>query len=366
MKAIHASVLAVAAALGAQSVTVTIPAGPVPPMVHCSDEMLSLYTGVHLQVVVERQALPPGAPTLSIRSLALGVLGSSQPAASAELTVRLGHTDRTSLTLTRSFSRNASEPLTTVASGLLPLPAVPAGPEVAFVPIAFDAPFTYDPHAGNLLIDIAVPTGAPHALRLIDRPLATVQQFGDVPQRVLGGVLTPNALLTTFGLEPATGNLAVQHSIPREAGQAVAFLVGSSNQQHGGVSLPWSLAWLGAPGMSIAVAPEIVLSATTVWDLDQCATLHVRDGIRTEVPVDPSLAGAVYFTQAVVVGGQSGQNAADLATTDGHHVTLSSMERGPAQMMHGLGTDDFGYLPGHARLATSIRAPVLRLVVSSD
>lgn len=349
--------LCLGAGLIAQVVTVPAVA---PGSLPATTQYLFACSGTHLQFVVDAAAIGGQGPRL-VRQL--GVLFGPNSMAGANTTaveLILGHTAVNPATMTPSFARNLGSGGHVVFAGTLTVPN-PASPEFGMIALA--QPFTFDPAQGNLLIDLSIPHGFSRSVALLSQPLAGVVESGPMSDRWYpGNGVVANDLRTELSLDPATGMVSLAHHVDAIPGQLVLLLTGLSAAQHGGVTLPWSMAPIGAPGQWLLVAPQTVTAAGGVY-VTQCGFPMLRDGVRWNLPLDARFGHGVYHTQAVVLGGQRSVNTADLSTSDLETVTLGSMTAAPSQTLIGMGTEDVGRfditLP--FRRASSFQSPVVRI-----
>ncbi|MBK8096850.1 MAG: hypothetical protein IPK26_07070 [Planctomycetes bacterium] len=345
------------AGLLAQAITVPAIA---PNQLPGDTQYLFACNGTHLQIVVDAPAIGTHGP----RPLQqIGVLFGANVQGGFNHTafeLRLGHTPVAPATMTPSFSRNGNGGLGAAQAGFLTVPN-PAAADFGMITLA--QPFVFDPAQGNLLIDLALPQGFARSLALLPQPLAAVAESGPMSDRWYpGNGVVANDIRSEVSLDPSNGQLSLAHHVDAIPGQLVLMLTGLSAVQHGGVTLPFSLAPIGAPGQWLLAAPQTVTASTGVY-VTQCGFPMLRDGVRWNLPLDGRFAHGVYHTQAVVLGGQRSLNRADLSTSDLETVTLGRMTAAPSQTLIGMGTEDVGQfdITSPRSRATSFQSPVVRL-----
>jgi hypothetical protein len=252
------------------------------------------------------------------------------------LRIDIGYTTYDHSNLTNSFAGNynAGAPPTTVLSGNVNLPTLSGvntdlGNFATQMP--FTVPFPYAPMPGrNLVIEI-VNTSTADILTFFDATNgagatttriydfnATSQTAGTVA-RSFGLVmcfLTPGAGSSNPRLS-VNGRPVVNRSYDVELAEAnkvsVAILfTGSSDQNAGGIPLPFDLAAVGAPGCKLLVSLQILLTTPT----DQNGLAKVT----LPLPNDKSLIGAKLFQQWAVVDPSA--NALGLAWSEGGKGTI--------------------------------------------
>ena len=256
-----------------------------------------------------------------------------------DLQIDLGYTtlNNASLTSTYAANFNSGAPVTVLPAQRVVLPNFPTTAASAsnwFLRIPFAAPFNYVPAAGrNLLVQITNrgddngdfgfdyyldATSGGNTTRLFNSdPTAATGtlgvNYGLIMNFASAGATGATPQLLAVG-DPVIGNTLAVNVWQARANSVGILFLGFSNTSWLSIPLPLPLAGAGAPGCSLLVAGDVILSTPTN---------SVGFGSFTlPVPGDPSLVGGQFFNQYAIF--DPGINALSLSWSNGGRGTIGN------------------------------------------
>lgn len=241
------------------------------------------------------------------------------------VTVTVGQTGQSLANVSPTFAANVTGPGTVVFQGTVTRPTYADGGLAArswdvFLPFA--TPVSFQVAQGNLLIDIVgANPNPPVALQTwadAAEPGGSTVQFGqsgqlasfDTLQLTVGGIS-----LAGFDVVPPL-ELGIGRSIDFTAELLSQPLPGVLGLALAPLPQPVGLAFLGAPGNSLYLAPDALLPLA--WTPNLFGGLEAR--VALVVPNAPTLVGAAVYGQSVVV--EPGSNAIGLVTSNAVELRL--------------------------------------------
>lgn len=237
-----------------------------------------------------------------------------------ELVVRATTGPANVLTMQATFALNlgadARDVLTRRVLSLPPLTTAQT-PSPFHAQIPFDAPFPYDPRLGVLLFDVTVFSQPPGDFALdltyvCDSPL---QRYGPPGCGANGAAPLVVDAATTQVMWGHPLDLRVSAALP---GSVAGVLVGSIEQgQWAGITLPFALAAIGAPGCHLSIDMLVGVYAPT--DLSGSARFPFS------VPARPDLLGATIRFQGMNYA--PSLNALGIVTSQPGKVSVCGWER---------------------------------------
>jgi hypothetical protein len=233
------------------------------------------------------------------------------PGATMDLEVNLGYTTLNHTTITTTFATNydSGAPVTVVPRANVNLPPIPLTlptDPTAFLPsLPFAVPFPWAPANGNLLLQLTMRGGS--GTGPLDAGNGNTRRVWATSSTALTGMT--DAATSTYGLplffqSPGSGPAvpwltglgrpvlggSYQINLERGPASSPAFLMlGASNTSLGGLTLPFDLAIINAPGCFVLGSAELVLAVTTDAAGNGSMTLAV--------PTNAALAGAHLYEQ---------------------------------------------------------------------
>ncbi len=234
----------------------------------------------------------------------------------SSLTISIGLTSVTPQGMSATFSNNITSTLTTIINGKYSLPAnpVPTTPPAPFnVDVNWSTNFVFDARKGNVLLEWNIP-GTPSKQNpyFMDAesfsassssgsavPFGTFGQFSAQEQVTFSAVpdtLKPGGTLDVNGASFSTAYTA-------------RLIFGTSKSSYGGLTLPYDLKAIGAPGNTLYTSMDILLpfpmnAVGTMWNARLVAP----------IPNDSKLAGVTFYTQSYYADAKA--NAAGLVTSN--------------------------------------------------
>jgi len=266
------------------------------------------YNQCRMQQVIDRTHLARQGALIfgfAFRRATSGTIGgyAIKGVTFTNLTVGLGHTSRTTATLSSTFTQNLTATMTTVLSGTYKAPEQPkvTAPAPAPFNILFtlSRPWAYNPQSGSLLLDFQqTATQLNYTGYWIDgtRRNSYGRFFG---KGVTGLMANRDRPLLSFdspyNAVPG-GKIALRLAWPTKSYPATLF-VGLSTRAWGAIPLPLDLAFLGAPNNKLYTGAEFRLPMSFVKQTNN------RYLARTElsIPNDPGLAGLHAFFQSYLL-----------------------------------------------------------------
>jgi len=206
-----------------------------------------------------------------------------------------------------------------------PVCTVPPAPFTVFFP--FTRPYTYQPGAGKLLVDL-LGIGTPKACRTweVDNHFQNYGNSGMVIEygkactgsrgERLDAKVTPYKLHLGGTFELLFNQAGFQPG-------ALAAWIGMSRDRFAGVPLPLDLAFLGAPGCTLQASMELVLPHGAAGGAFPPLTLSI--------PSTPALALGQLFCQAAAAA--PGANGAGLVLSGPQHALVWPTQRPPTEVM---------------------------------
>jgi hypothetical protein len=152
----------------------------------------------------------------------------------------------------------------------------------------------------------SVSSGVLYSATLTIIPCGPFRVFGDG----CGNPTIPNQSITS---EPATGGSLDGRILGAAARAPAITFAGISDSAWGGISLPFDLSLLGAPGCAVLASFDLPLAAVLTDSTGEAT-------FTAPIPKDRSLVAATLFLQTVVLDGRS--NALGISTSAGMAVTL--------------------------------------------
>lgn len=224
------------------------------------------------------------------------------------------------LTLQMSFANNVGvDDREVLARRIVSLPAwtTPQTPSPFHAQVPFDAPFPYDPRRGVLLFDVTVfgqpPGDFPLDLTYVcDSPQ---QRYGPPGCGAQGGAPLVVDAVTTQVMWGQPLNLRVSSALP---GSVAGLFLGSIEQgAWAGITLPFDLAVVGAPGCHLSI--DVQVGAYVLADPTGSAVFPFF------VPARPDLLGATIRFQGMDYA--PSLNALGIVTSQPGKVTVCGWER---------------------------------------
>ena len=236
--------------------------------------------------------------------------------------VELGTTTASPGSLNTTFAANRTGTMTTVFSGNYNLPAnPPANPGPFNIKWTWTKPVIFLANQGNLLIDITAPGTVGKSSYFVDQETITPGTPGRCSSYGTPGVFAGKDAYTVAcpgggaGAAPG-GQLALEVKGLNSQYPNMAFF-GQSNQKFGPLTLPFSLAPLGAPGNSLYaemlfLLPVNLTAQGSTWE----------GTVALPIPSDPLYTGLTLYGQALFVDPPS--NNLGLVASGGVAVTTGS------------------------------------------
>ncbi len=248
--------------------------------------------------------------------------------------VSLGHTSVSPSTMSTTFSNNVTSTMTIIQSGQYSLPALPV-PNPAPAPFAIkyplSTPFIYTVAKGNLLMEWVTGSGQATTRRVYYLDAVTATTGGS-------GAVRPFGAWGKFaGNDSPTWKADPQKLVPGGSAdislggfsQAYAskLFFGLSDKSWNGLTLPYDLAAIGAPGNNLYTGLDVVAPFT----LTQVSTTSYGANPIFPLPNDSKLIGFKAFVQSYY--GDAKANAAGLVASDAMELTIGSV--GPISKVMG-------------------------------
>jgi hypothetical protein len=301
-----------------------------------SNYMPFVYDVSRTQQVWLGQAVATGAAVLN--SINFRRDGNISTSAYAALTipqhvVSIGHTSVSPSTMSMTYSANITSTMTTIYNGKYSIPALPAPtPPPAPFAIAYplSTPYVYTTAKGNLLMEWIIGSGQANNKQEFQLDAVTATTGG-------GGAVRPFGTWGKFaGSDSASWKADAQKLIPGGSAdislagfnQAYAskLFVGLSDKSWNGLTLPYDLGAIGAPGNTLYTGLDAVIPFT----LTQVGTSYGANPI-FPLPNDNKLIGFKAFVQGYYADAKA--NAAGLVASDAIELTIGAT--GPISRLMG-------------------------------
>lgn len=270
---------------------------------------------VHAQLIYNTADIPiAGGPlkSMSFRRANYSASLPANPAASVTLALSLSVGPNAEMQVSESFAANVGSNATQVFNGTITLPPEAysgPGPGPFWALIPFQAPFLYIQSMGPALVaDFQVTVYTPLA-PATDSWLIDAQTMPQSGAHAIQGPSQVNCKSSTGGYCGAfgsaglygpgapwsytLGNSAAMFKLLPNAPGVMTYGTQGNGTVWNGLSLPFDLAPLGAPGCFWST--NIVLAIPIQVDATGVVTVRVR------VPNDPFLIGATFFDQGAIV-----------------------------------------------------------------
>jgi hypothetical protein len=236
--------------------------------------------------------------------------------------VELGQTTVAPGGLNTTFAANRTGPMTTVFSGNYNLPAnPPANPGPFNIKWTWTKPFLFVASKGNLLIDLTAPGTVGKSQYFVDHQSTTAGTPGTARNYGVPGVFAgKDAYSVTCpagGANVVPGGFYTLEVKGLKKNYANLALFGRSDQKFGTLTLPFSLAPLGAPGNSL-YAEMFLLSPVKL--AAQGSTWSGSSSLA--IPANPLYTGLTLYGQMLFVDPPS--NALGLVASDGVAMTAGT------------------------------------------
>lgn len=325
----------------------------------------------HVQALYASSEIPAAAANLNSLALCRTSYGPyPNPAATVVMTIALSQSSASVTAPSSTFASNVGAAPVQVWSGTVNLPAraAQAWPATWESPLAFGQPFAFSQAAGStLVVDIATSQNsarAPWSAEVTTLGYGTLTH--DVVQSLcvtsdggpsgaygyrqhepyVGGVMS----LSYLGMPSKLASYAASRFVFGFQGQGGSFL---------GKTLPFLLSDLG-----LSARPNCRWSIDWIADfpMNYIQGNSQNQGILTFGPVtlpnDPTLTGAVFFTQALAPDKDSATNAFQLFPTMSHKWQIGSGNTVPAAVVYRL---QDSVPAGATGTAIASEAPALRV-----
>lgn len=289
----------------------------------------------HFQQIYDGAAIAPRSATIQDLSFRRGSDLPNQTTTFssynlAQTTVKIGPTMVAPTNMSTTFATNLTGTMVTVFSGTMNLPAqgVSFGPAPFNIQIKFAKPYVYTRQRDHLILDVVV-AGKNSASNTYFTDMVTgvpggnVRSFG-TPGPLVGSPYTVPA--TTAGALMPGGQVLLEITNLNKVYPVVAAF-GGSDTTFGPVTLPWDLKIFGAPSNQLYVSLDLLFPMT----IQKMSTGH--GGVANfGVPLDPTLAGARIFGQAIIVDPAS--NKLGLVFSNGIEFQIGGQIVAPFKSLH--------------------------------
>ena len=300
-----------------------------------------LYNVAHAQQIWQAQAVAKGAAVLKSIDFRRDGNRANYPALNiASHKVTIGHTSVSPATMSTTYTANVTSTMTTIHNGKYSIPALPA-PTTPPAPFAIKYPlstsFVYTTAKGNLIMEWLVGSGQASSKTGMQLDAVSISSGGTGAVRQFG------SWGKFAGNDKANWTANAQKLVPGGsaditlAGFGRAYtsrlFVGVSDKTYNGLTLPYDLGAIGAPGNTLYTGLDVIVGFT----LKQTSS---SSGIWAANPVFPlpndnKLIGLKAFIQSYYADSKA--NAAGLVSSSAMEFTIGGT--GPiSKMMGGQGT----------------------------
>jgi hypothetical protein len=285
-----------------------------------------LYDASRSQVIWEGRAVSPIVAVVKSIHFRRDATNSNYPALSvANHVARIGHTTVTPAAMSTTYATNLTSAMTTIVNGKFSVVALPA-PKPTPAPFAINyplaAPFIFTTTKGNVILDWTTGTGATTAKKNYQLDAVTTASSGNT------GFVTPFGTWGAFGGKDAASWKGDASKLVPGGSANFAFsgfkkaytanlILGISNQTYSGLSLPFALGVIGAPGNTLYVSMDAILPFT----LKQSGSNYIAN-LSYSIPKDPKLVGLSAFVQSYYA--DSTANGAGLVTSNAMQLTIGT------------------------------------------
>ena len=294
-----------------------------------------VYNATRGQQVWAAQAVAKGAAVLNGVNFRRD--GVNRNYAAVSLTthvVTIGHTSVSPTTMSTTFTANITSTMTTIVNGkysiaALPAPTTPPAPFAIKYPMS--TPFVYTTAKGNLIMEWT--TGSGQANSKVDYQLDAIRftTGGSGAVRPFGswGKFAGNDS-AAWKADPAKlvpGGSADISLAGFGQGYVSKLFIGLSDKTFNGLTLPYDLGAIGAPGNTLYTGLDVIVPFT----LKQVSTTSFGANPIFPLPNDNKLIGFKAFIQSYYADAKA--NAAGLVASNAMELTIGSS--GPVSKMIG-------------------------------
>ncbi len=273
-------------------------------------------------------------------------------------TVSLGKTSVAPNSMSPTFAKNITQPMTTVLNAAkLVLPAQPApttSPMAFNVNLSWTRPFIFLAGKDNLLLDMSLAGSQAKSSYFVDAEYTDTTSAGRVGYFGSNGSFSSPEMFTMAANAPTLkpgGLFDVACGSFRKA-YTGTLIIGLSNKSWSGTNLPLDLSFLGAPKNNLYTSMDVLLPFNTVQ-----GGLSHRSSFKAPIPNLPIYGNITVHAQALYADAKA--NAAGLVTTGALTLTTANVA-GSAPVTHLIGNPNYLSPTGSSPNNNRFSGPVVR------
>ncbi len=237
--------------------------------------------------------------------------------------VTIGHTSVSPATMSTTYSANITSTMTTIVNGkwsiaAQPVPSTPPAPFAIAYPMS--TPFIYTTAKGNLLMEWIIGSGQANNKQEYQLDAVTPSAGGSGVVRAFGSwgkfAANDSADWKADAQKLVPGGAAAISLAGFSQGYKSNLFVGASDKLYNGLTLPYDLAAIGAPGNTLYTGLDAILPFT----LTQTSTNNWTANLNFPLPNDNKLIGLRAFIQSYYADAKA--NAAGLVTSSAMELTI--------------------------------------------